>query len=274
MAYEISEENFCVSVSCFCRKCSHPNQENKKTPWWLCMILHVFDQRPLDFPAIPSHLNYFQVVVQHARILAWSWLFTQNSGSAILSQSWPLSAKKARHHSCAFWLKLLNLAENGWFGWKIAGIQPFSAMFKNSAIFSQNSAIISQNSAIFSHFGWIWLKMAENGWIFGRLKGRRFWLKMVQLVGEGSKNSANTNQEKQPFWTKPFFGLVALFVQRLRFPLSVLSLMFATKKFQRTEFLLQQHATRKSSQFFQKVPKKLVQKCKNIRGDFWGEFPH
>ena len=40
-------------------------------------------------------------------------------------------------------------------------------------------------------------------------------------------------------------------------------LMFATKEFQRREFLLQQHATRKSSLIFQNVPKNLVQKCKN-----------
>ena len=94
---------------------------------------------------------------------------------------------------------LVHFGSNGWNGC-MAEIQPFSAKF----------------SPKFSHFGWKWLKMAavlgkwlnlaEYGWIFGCLKGGRVWLQMVQLVAEGSKKSANTNQKNSHSQLHPFLA--------------------------------------------------------------------
>ena len=140
------------------------------------MILHVFDQRPLDFPAIPSHLNYFQVVVQHARSLA-------GPGCSLKIQAQPSSAKVGHFqlknqapHSSAFSAKVSHLSQ----------IQPFSAKFTEN--------------------GWTWLNMAENGWKWLNLA--EFWLKMAEFwlkMAEIQPNSAIFIQSPakiQPFSAK------------------------------------------------------------------------
>ena len=150
------------------------------------MILHVFDKRPLDWRAIPSHLNYFQVVVQHGRILA-------GPGCSLKIQAQPSDI-------------LVHFGRNGWNGC-MAEIQPFSA--QNSAVFShfQTKFCHFQISAIFSHFGWKWL----NFWLFKR---------GTSLVANGAagcrglEKISQHQSKKQPFSTKPVFGLVALYLSR------------------------------------------------------------
>ena len=90
-------------------------------------MLHVFDKRPLDFRAIPSHLNYFRVVVQQ---LEEFWLILSVHSKLRLSHLQSKSAtfsQKARHieathfhpkavfrHFRAFrqkWLQWLKMAE-------------------------------------------------------------------------------------------------------------------------------------------------------------------
>ena len=145
-----------------------------------------FWPKALGFPSNSQPLE----LLSTCQNFGWSWLFTQNSGSAILSQSWPLSAKKARHpilctlaEITGFGWKWLNLGENGW-------IWPFSANFSHA---QPDSAIFSHFQPKFSHFGWkwlkmseFWLKMAENGWIFLAENGWKWlnfgwkWLKMAE----------------------------------------------------------------------------------------------
>ena len=48
--------------------------------------------------------------------------------------------------------------------------------------------------------------------------------------------------------------------------------MFATKEFERTEFLLQQHATRKSSRIFSKCAQKFSAEMQKLVGIFGGDF--
>ena len=151
---------------------------------------------------------------------------------------------------------MLNLAENGWIWLSFSHFQP------NSAIFSQNSAIFNQTHQPFpakpSRNGWIWLNL---GWKWLNLEIKRgtilcSWLERARKT-QPTPIKKNSHSQPNPF---------------LVFLLSVLSLMFATKEFQRTEFLLQQHATRKSSLIFSGCAQKFSAEMEKLVGILGGNL--